>query len=268
MKKLFYIPFCVLMASCSSEQQPQATEASAQQPSDTKAGLTQVKVGFIASATGNAPLNSLDEKGMFEGFEHDILQEVAKRANYNFTYEYKPRKQLMDDVENDGVQIVAGNISITEDRVAKYAMTNSYLDAYPVTILSKDAELKSMEQLKDKSVAIKDSPIDTFYDVVNTQKAEEKDNIHYVNSDWLAVKNVLSGDSVAAIGNSSVMPYYFEKYSTKETPLHFAIDYAYPQESYGFLLKKDNKQLLDDINKSLADMKADGTYQSIFKKWF
>ncbi|WP_394261546.1 substrate-binding periplasmic protein [Moraxella boevrei] len=270
MKKLFYVPFCVLMASCSTEkQEPQLNNEvqSTSIPSDTKA-RTEVKVGFIASATGNAPLNYLDEKGMMQGFEYDILQEVAKRANYNFSYEYKPRKQLFEDIEDGKVQIIAGNISITEERTSKYAMTNPYLDAYPVTILSKDANLKTIEHIKDQSVAIKNSPMDTFYEVVHTQKAEEKENIHYVDSDWLAVKNVLSGDSVSAIGNSSVIPYFFEKYSTKEQPLYFSIDYQYPQENYGFLLQKDNKQLLEDMNKSLAEMKADGTYQSIYKKWF
>ncbi|WP_019518942.1 substrate-binding periplasmic protein [Faucicola boevrei] len=270
MKKLFYIPFCALMASCSADkQEPQFANdiQTTPTPNDTKA-LAEIKVGFIASATGNAPLNYLDEKGMMQGFEYDILQEVATRTNHKFTYEYKPRKQLFDDVQNGTVQIVGGNISINEERASKYAMTNSYLEAYPVTILSKDVSLKTIEQLKGKSVAIKNSPMDTFYNVVNTEKAEEKQNIHYVNSDWLAVKNVLSGDSVSAIGNSSVIPYFFEKYSTKEQPLYFSIDYQYPQESYGFLLQKDNKQLLEDMNKSLAEMKADGTYQSIYKKWF
>ena len=39
-------------------------------------------------------------------------------------------------------------------------------------------------------------------------------------------------------------------------------------EQYGIAINKSNTKLRQDINKTLADMKADGTLDQISKKWF
>ncbi|MNC68366.1 putative ABC transporter arginine-binding protein 2 precursor [compost metagenome] len=36
----------------------------------------------------------------------------------------------------------------------------------------------------------------------------------------------------------------------------------------GVALRQDNVELRDAMNKALADMKADGTYDTLFQKWF
>ena len=247
----------------------QQAEATQQDESAQQDELTEVKVAFIASETGNEPLNFRDERGDLQGFEYDVLQEIAKRSHHHFVYSYQPRQNLFESLADNKVDMIVGSIAITDDRRKQYAMSNPYLEVYPVTIISKDKDIKTLHQLKDKHVAIKDSSMDTLYDIVTQKKQEEELNdVQYMRSDWLAVQSVLSNKAEAAISDSSVIPYYVEKYSEKKSPLYFAIDYDYPQELYGFVLNKSDSQLLEEVNASLADMKADGTYQSIYKKWF
>ena len=38
--------------------------------------------------------------------------------------------------------------------------------------------------------------------------------------------------------------------------------------SSGIMFRKNNKELVDAVNKALDDMQADGTYEAISKKWF
>ena len=33
-------------------------------------------------------------------------------------------------------------------------------------------------------------------------------------------------------------------------------------------INKDNKDLQEKVNKAMADLKADGTYAKLYKKWF
>ena len=33
-------------------------------------------------------------------------------------------------------------------------------------------------------------------------------------------------------------------------------------------VSKDNPELLEKVNKAIADLKADGTYAKLYKKWF
>ena len=39
-------------------------------------------------------------------------------------------------------------------------------------------------------------------------------------------------------------------------------------EGYGLVFPKDNPALRDAFNAGLAKIKADGTYDAIYKKWF
>ena len=45
-------------------------------------------------------------------------------------------------------------------------------------------------------------------------------------------------------------------------------DKAFVPEQYGFAVKKGNTELLEKLNKGLADIKADGTYDQIYAKYF
>jgi polar amino acid transport system substrate-binding protein len=45
-------------------------------------------------------------------------------------------------------------------------------------------------------------------------------------------------------------------------------DKAFAPEQYGIVVKKGNADLLGKINKGLADIKSDGTYDQIYAKYF
>ena len=47
------------------------------------------------------------------------------------------------------------------------------------------------------------------------------------------------------------------------------VDPTFEKEFYGFVVKKDRKdELLPTLNKGLAAIKADGTYDKIYTQWF
>ena len=58
-------------------------------------------------------------------------------------------------------------------------------------------------------------------------------------------------------------------YSTKHPDQHIKF-MAYPntKEYLGLAINKDNKALQEEINKAIADMKADGEFNTLYKKWF
>jgi polar amino acid transport system substrate-binding protein len=45
-------------------------------------------------------------------------------------------------------------------------------------------------------------------------------------------------------------------------------DKSFAPEQYGLAVKKGNTELLEKLNKGLADIKADGTYDQIYTKYF
>jgi len=45
-------------------------------------------------------------------------------------------------------------------------------------------------------------------------------------------------------------------------------DKAFQPEQYGIAVKKGNTELLAKLNKGLADIKADGTYDQLYTRYF
>lgn len=270
-KNMIVAALCLVLAACTggTKEQPAKTQNEPQKPVQTASQAQQavVKVGFITSSTGNAPLNFIGKDGNIQGFEYDVLQEIAKRSNYKFEYEYSPDEPLFNGLDSKRYKILSGITSLDKERSTQYAMSNAYLDFYPITIVSKNPKIKKLEDLKGQSISIKGNMLESSESYIEMSKPEGS-TIRIVKSDWLAMKDVISGKSVAAISTSSVAPYFVERFSDKKNPLYFSIDYDFPTENYVFLLNKNNTKLLAEVNTALASMKADGTYQEIFKKWF
>ena len=45
-------------------------------------------------------------------------------------------------------------------------------------------------------------------------------------------------------------------------------DKSFPEEGFGIVVKKGDKALLDKLTAGLAAVRADGSYATIYKKWF
>ena len=80
----------------------------------------------------------------------------------------------------------------------------------------------------------------------------------------------LDAGRIDAIIADEVLAKYTKK--TKETQskkeLYNILSDNYGEEEYGIAAKKGNTKLIEAINKAIEELKADGTYQKIYSKWF
>ena len=68
----------------------------------------------------------------------------------------------------------------------------------------------------------------------------------------------------AAIGDNGVIAYRVQE----QPKLKTVEDPAFPKEYFGIVVKQGNKALLDKLNAGLSGIKADGTYATLYRKWF
>ena len=74
---------------------------------------------------------------------------------------------------------------------------------------------------------------------------------------------VLAGTVDAAINDNGVVYDY-----AKDNPKTTVVKEFNTNENYGFNMALDNTALLAVVNDTLKSAKADGTYNTIYKKWF
>lgn len=123
------------------------------------------------------------------------------------------------------------------------------------------AAISDLSDLKGKVLAVQTDTTGQIY------AEEHQDEFGYeikVFDDLPGTANaVLAGSADAAINDNGVL-YDF----AKQNPTTKVVKEFDTGEQYGYNVSKDNPGLIDVVNKTLADAKNDGRYNTIYNKWF
>ena len=76
----------------------------------------------------------------------------------------------------------------------------------------------------------------------------------------------LEAKRVDAVVSDEVLARYYIKQKNPED--YKILEEDFGEEEYGIGLRKDDKKLLEVLNRVLDDMKKDGSYDNIYEKWF
>lgn len=253
----------LFLAACGGQK---AQQNAAPAPS-TPAPQNAANVVKVAIEPLYPPFSMQTPQGI-SGFDVDVLKAAAEKGGFQVDFVLVPWESLFERLNTNEVGIVAGGITILESRKPNMDFSDSYNELSTVLLVGKDSPIQSFEQIRGKKVAYQ---LDTSAEanLKKLQGTSELDTSLGNNSVWETVKRVMADDDSkvdATIGDSSPMEYYVKQYSDKG--LRIVYNENFPKELNAFAVKKGNTELLNKLNKGLADIKADGTYNKIREKWF
>ena len=222
-------------------------------------------VGFDASFP---PYGYLSDDGDYVGFDLDLAAEVAKRNGWELV------KQPIDWDAKD-TELKVGNIDCIwngftmNGREKLYTWTTPYVDNSQIVIVNKDSDIKKLSDLKGKIVCVQaDSSAlaalkgDDATDE-NKKLAGEMKEITEVGDYNSAFMNLESGMVDAVCMDIGVAKYEVESRGDTFTILNEHVS----SEEYGVGFKKGNTQLRNQVQETLEEMLADGSFDSIVQKW-
>jgi polar amino acid transport system substrate-binding protein len=238
----------LVLAGCGEAKKEEA-------PAPTTPAATKY---IIATDTTFAPFEFQDAQGQYVGIDMDILAAVAK--DQGFEYEVQPlgfdaAPQALTSGQADGV--IAG-MSITDDRKKIFDFSAPYFDSGVVMgVAADDNEIKSYADLKGKKVAVKNGTEgETFAKSIAKEHGFTLTNF---KDSAMMYEDVKAGNSDACFEDYPVLGYAI----TQNVGLKIVTDME-RGSSYGFAVKKgQNAELLTKFDAGLANIKANGTYQSI-----
>ncbi|MBS9338505.1 ABC transporter substrate-binding protein/permease [Fructobacillus sp. M2-14] len=228
----------------------------------TKADAAKPNYVISTDAT-YAPFDFQDKNNQYVGIDMDILKEVAKRNN--FTYTLKPMSfnaaaQMVANGQADG--IIAG-MMINDSRKEVYDVSDPYYQSGVAWITKPNSSIKSLNDLKGKKVALKTGTAAAAYGA--SLKDQYGFDIKYFNDTDTMYNDVVNGNTDATFEDYPVIQYAIKngvKLQVRNA------DNLGKAGGVGFFVKKgQNAQLLDQFNKSLEEMKKDGTYNKIIDKY-
>jgi cystine transport system substrate-binding protein len=232
-------------------------------PALAQTALDQVKAaGALRVGTEGtyAPFTFHDQSGALVGFDVEIAQEIAKRIGVKAEFVEGPWDGLIAGIDANRYDVVINQVGITDERKAKYDFSEPYIASKAALVVKGDnTDITSFESLKGKKAA--QTITSNFGKLAQANGAEIVPTEGFDQS----IALVLQGRADATI-NDSLSFYDFKK---QQPDADVKIAATQPDADYsGVLLAKGKPELLDAINKAIAEIKADGTYATISQKYF
>ena len=198
------------------------------------------------------------------GYEVEIMNELGKRLNLDIKYVEMGLDGMLTSLNSGQADLAVNDIEITPEREEKFTFSEPYKYSFGTAIVRKSdhSGIESLEDLKGKKAA--GAATSVYMQIGRDHGAEEVIYDNVTNDVYL--RDV-------AIGRTDVIlnDYYLQKLALAAFP-EFEImihpDIKYHPNVQAIIMKKDNDELLKQVNAVLADMHADGTISELSKKFF
>jgi len=257
----------VLLAAC-GKKEPEAPAAPAAPAPVAAASAAPppppAKVFVVGTDAAYAPFESQNEKGEIVGLTVDVLSAVAKKAGIEIKFVNTPWEGIFNSLQQGDRDLLASSITITDERKQTMDFTNPYFDAFQLIAVKESSKVAKFEDLKKLKVGVQTGT--TGDEVVTKLQGKNSTNIKRFESTPLALKELESGGVDAVVADNGVVVNYVT--NNPGSKFKTVSDKAFAPEQYGFAVKKGNAELLEKLNKGLADIKADGSYDQIYAKYF
>ena len=220
----------------------------------------------VGTASGYAPFVSMNEQGQYEGFDIDVAQAVAQKMNK--TLELKDlgsMPALFTALEQGMVDVLIWGISITKPRLEKVSMVHYQGEVVDSRFLlfwqTMPESITSIFDMQGKVVAVEpassEDAILQKYDFITPLPVDKIDD---------ALLSIQYGKCDAAFVEPTIAKKFANKYPEVKT-LRVQLNQEDYVQGCGIVIKKDNTQLTQEIERVVAALKADGTITALEKKW-
>jgi polar amino acid transport system substrate-binding protein len=256
----------VLAACGKKEEAPAPTAAAPATPPAASAPPPPppAKVYAVGTDAAYAPFEFQNEKGEIVGLTVDMVTAVAKKAGIEVKFVNTPWEGIFNSLQQGDRDMLASSITITDERKQTMDFTSPYFDAVQLIAVKQTSKVAKFDDLKKLKVGVQTGT--TGDEAVTKLLGKTNTSIKRFESTPLALKELEAGGVDAVVADNGVVINYVT--NNPNAKFKTVSDKAFVPEQYGFAVKKGNAELLEKLNKGLADIKADGTYDQIYAKYF
>ncbi len=219
----------------------------------------QAKDITFAMEPSYPPFELTNEKGEIIGFDVDVANAICKEIQATCHFKSQAFDALIPSLKAKRFDAAISAIDITEARAKQVSFSDPYYDSSASFIGVKGkADLAAA-----KNVGVQNGTTYQQYVVAETKQYTPKSYASLQD----AILDLKNGRIDVIFGDTAVLADML----TKQADLAFVGDKVdnkkYFGNGLGIAVNKGSKELLADLNKGLAAIKANGEYQKIYDKW-
>ncbi len=259
-KAIYVFMVLLLVVSIAACSKPAATPTATASTGQSLAAAGQTyKVGTNAEYP---PFEFVDDSGKIVGFDLDILDAISRKTGIKFEIVNTRWDGIFVALQSGEFDAVASAATITDERAQIVNFSDPYFNAgqmIAVRIEDKD-KITKVSDLDGKKVGVQLGTTGDIWLTANT-KAE----ISRYDEITLAFQALANRDLDAVFNDGPVSADIIRSNPEMKVTL---VGSPVTDEFYGIAVNKGKPELLEAINVGLAAIRADGTYDQIYQKWF
>ncbi|WP_238357637.1 transporter substrate-binding domain-containing protein [Cohnella zeiphila] len=221
-----------------------------------------MKVGLMGTY---APYNFLNENKEMDGFDVDIAKEAAKRLGVKAEFAAQDFSGLIPSLQAGKIDAIISQVTITDERKQQIDFSQPYItNEVKIIVRQNNDSITKLEDFKGKNIGVGLGTNDESYLRNDVLPKVGKFNIKTYDDVITSLQDLNAGRIDATINNMYALKPIVDKNGFKIK----AVGEAIKSDQAGIAVRKNNPEFLAALDQALTDMKADGTYNTIFKKWF
>ena len=241
-----------------------ATLASAASLSTALAETTLEKIkrtGVISTANSfeYVPFGYIDN-GEKTGFDVDLGEELARRMGVKISWEKIDFKGIIAALTSNRVDMLITAMTYSPERAERIDFSVPYFDGGIGAAYRMGAPISKPEDLKGKVIGVQIGSAGAVW--TREKYGSEVKELKTYDTLFLALKDLENGRIEGVV---SALPSV--RHSVKKLK---GVEYSQPWDhrDVGINTRKDDKDLLAEVNKHMKAMEADGTMKKLVDKWF
>ncbi len=249
----------LLLQACGKKEETTPAASASTAPAAAPA-----KVYVVGTDAAYAPFESQNENGEIVGFDIDVLRAAANKAGLQVKFVNTPWEGIFNALAQGDRDMVVSSVTINDERKASMDFSEPYFDAVQLIAVKQTSPVARFADLKPLKVGVQTGT--TGDGVVTKLLGKNSTNIKRFESAPLALKELEAGGVDAVVIDNGVLTHY-----VKNNPggqFKTVADASFVPEKYGIAFSKGNTELRSKINQGLAAIRADGSYDTLFAKYF
>ncbi|WP_295471843.1 transporter substrate-binding domain-containing protein [uncultured Subdoligranulum sp.] len=243
-----------------------SSEAASDATSETaSAEVTTVEPGKLIMSTNAAfpPYEMTADDGSFEGIDVEIAGAIAEKLGLELQIDDMDFDAALLAAQTGKSDMVMAGVTVTKDRKTVMDFSDSYAAGIQVVIVPEDSDIASIDDMTGKMIGVQRGTTGDQYCSASVEDGGfGEENVTRYDNGLTAVQALNNGQvDCVVIDNAPAQEFVAANPGLK------ILDTEYANEEYAIGVAKGNTQLLDAINTAIAELKADGTIQSILDKY-
>lgn len=215
----------------------------------------------VGSYPANPPWEFKTETGAFDGFEVDVVREIATRLDMTPEFQGLDFRALFVASASRRVDMVISSLTITPERLQAQAFVQPYAEGALGLATKEGAGVASVEGIAGKRVG---SVATSFPENWIKERQGDLGLASYASYDSTAnmLTDLRNGRIEVAVNDVVGL-----RHAVAQTPgLTIAAEVP-TGEQFAIMMPKGSG-LLVPVNNAVSDMKTDGTMAALYEKWF